>query len=140
MGYTRQKIDVFIDTEPGHFFELKFIRPIPSRATRPFPQHRGSLIADLLRLSSLQKDGIKNLLLVADIPFVRHLVKKPGFPMITGEKWEGIASNLITVKTERNQVRGYMKFLNTNLRIKAFDDYPIGDHIYSLLWRIETIS
>jgi len=48
---SRGEFDVYIDVDPGCYIEVKYIRPIPSGMNIPLPQHRGSLINDLIRLA-----------------------------------------------------------------------------------------
>src|SRR4030042_5094546 len=43
---SRDKIDLFVSAKPKCYFEIKYVRPIPSGAARPLPQHRGKLIND----------------------------------------------------------------------------------------------
>jgi len=50
-GGSRGKFDIYIDVGPGHYIEVKYIRPIPSGMNLPLPQHRGSLINDVIRLA-----------------------------------------------------------------------------------------
>jgi hypothetical protein len=101
---SRSKIDLFVATDPEYYFEIKYIRPIPSRATRPLPQHRGKLINDLGKLIELATpESRRFLLLVADDKFVEHLVKKPGFPL--KGSWKGGIQEMVTCETERREIK-----------------------------------
>jgi len=102
-GYTLKDLPVYIDVDPGYYIEVKYIRPIPSRLNLPLPQHRGSLINDLIRLAfRTPVKSNKYILLVASKEFITHLMNKPGFPLSPIENtWHGTIRDLIVVKNRR---------------------------------------
>lgn len=82
----KQKLDLFVDEDPGLCFEFKFYRPIPSEYNLPLTQHLGSFWADVLKLKHLCRHERSRFLTV----FMDHRVRsyfagKEGFPMTEGE-------------------------------------------------------
>ena len=101
---SRDKIDLFIPINKGYYFEIKYNRPIPSKATRPLPKHRGMLINDAVKLITMVPPKAKKfLILVSDEKFVKHLRKKRGFGL--KEQWSGKIKDLITCATEANEIK-----------------------------------
>ena len=131
----RDKIDVFLDANDGYYFEVKFMRPIPSRATRPLPQHRGALINDVTKLIKLTPhESRRFLLLVADNEFIRHIERKPGFPL-TGS-WRGQIEDLIVAETERRQI----KFPAHNLEIEmVVENKSEVNELVIVLWEMKSL-
>ena len=100
----------------------------------PLPQHRGTLLNDLVKLATLTPiQSIKYLLLIADENFVKHISRKPGFPL-NDKFWEGHIGELVTVKTESNQIKfNFPKDLEVKMRLtKASNIYSL----YAVLWNI----
>lgn len=131
----RDKIDIFLASNNGYYFEVKFMRPIPSRATRPLPQHRGALINDVIKLTKLTpNESQKFLLLVADDEFMRHIEKKPGFS--TTERWFGQIEELIVAETERRQIK-FPNAYNLNVEMAVVSNDEV-DGFFIVLWEIIT--
>lgn len=132
----RDKIDIFLDLNNGYYFEVKFMRPIPSRATRPLPQHRGALINDSIKLLKLTPhESHRFLLLVADHEFVRHIEKKPGFPL--NGRWYGQVEDLIVAETERRQIKFPTNNLNIEMAVTGKDEV---NELVIVLWEMKTSS
>jgi len=130
----RDKIDIFLASNNGYYFEVKFMRPIPSRATRPLPQHRGALINDVIKLIKLTPhESHRFLLLVADDEFIRHVEKKPGFPL-TGS-WYGQIEDLIVAETERRQIK-FPNSYNLNVEMAVVSEDEVNELII-VLWDIK---
>lgn len=131
----RNKVDLYIDVKPGYYIEVKYIRPIPSGMCRPLPQHRGTIIGDVVKLVKLvPKNSHKFVLLISDRAFINHLVKKPGFPILNKE-WSGKISELITNKTEMQQVKTGSTILEKHLSMVQIGMYVAND-LHILLWKI----
>ena len=130
----RDKIDIFLDLDNGYYFEVKFMRPIPSRATRPLPQHRGALINDAIKLIKLTPhESHRYLLLVADDEFIRHIEKKPGFPLMG--RWYGQIEDLIVAETERRQIKFPTHNLNIEMTVASRDEV---NELVIVLWEMKS--
>lgn len=133
---SRDKIDLYIDSSNGCYVEVKYIRPIPSGMTRPFPQHRGKIIADIAKLLSLVSEkAIKCILLVSDKSFINHLANKPGFPLYD-KSWSGSIESLVVNETERKQIGNFEKVKALNLRMLNRRLIKVNSLII-VLWQIE---
>ena len=76
-----QKLDLFLLSEKGVCFEIKFLREIPSGHNAPFTQHYGSVLADLLKLELFSESNkIKCFVLVCNSKFEKHLIGQ-GLPL-----------------------------------------------------------
>jgi len=129
---SRIKIDIYID--PCCYLEMKYVRPIPSEMNLPLPQHRGTLLNDLVKLATLTPiQSLKYLLLIADENFVKHISRKPGFPL-NDKFWEGHIGELVTVKTESNQIKfNFPKDLKVKMRLAKASNI---NSLYAVLWNI----
>ncbi len=133
---SRGKFDIYIDIEPGYYIEVKYIRPIPSGMNLPLPQHRGSLINDMIRLAfKTPAKSNKYLLLVASQEFIVHILNKPGFPL--NEKlWHGKIGDLIVVDTEKDKISNEnKKYLDKEVKQQLLiyrTTYPL----YIAMWKI----
>ena len=133
---SRGKFDIYIDVNPGYYFEVKYIRPIPSGRNLPLPQHRGSLIDDLIRLATrTSPESNKYLLLVATQEFIKHLTKKPGFPL-TKNIWHGAIRELIVTNTEENRISpGNRRHLEYKVGLEL-RSHKIVYPFHIILWRV----
>lgn len=81
-----QKVDLFVDDEPGLCFEFKFFRPIPSGYNPPMTQHLGSLWADIIKLAALfNRERSKFLVVFMDDLFRRYFLSRGVLPSKEGE-------------------------------------------------------
>jgi len=136
---SRDKIDLYLDIYPGYYVEVKYVRPIPSGMNRPFPQHRGKMIDDVLKLCILTpNESNKYLLLVADEEFIGHLNNKPGFSL-KYLNWHGAFNDLVVNKTERRQVRNFEEIKEREIDLVIKRAYKL-DTLVAVLWKINCSS
>lgn len=133
---SRGKFDIYID--PGHYVEVKYIRPIPSGINLPLPQHRGALINDLIRLAyKTPPKTNKYLLLVASREFITHISNKPGFP-IHSTSWHGKIRDLIVTATEDNKIsKENRTYLNQKVELELLR-HEITYPLHIILWKVIT--
>lgn len=142
MTGSRDKLDIYIDEDPGYYIEVKYIRHIPSRKNIPLPQHRGSLINDMIKLVyKTPAKANKYLLLVTTNEFFTHILNKPRFPL-DKESWHGRIRDLITTDTEENRLSGEnKKYLDKEAGLQLLK-YEIVKHrttnlrFHIILWKV----
>lgn len=137
---SRGKFDIYIDINSGYYVEAKYIRPIPSGMNLPLPQHRGSLINDLIRLSYRTPTKAKKyLLLVASREFITHTLNKPGFPT-RNKTWHGRIRDLIVTATEYNKIsKENRTYLDQKLELQLLR-HEATHLLHIILWKVITLS
>jgi len=137
---SRGKFDIYIDINPGYYIEVKYIRPIPSGMNIPLPQHRGSLINDLVRLSYRAPTKAKKyLLLVACREFITHISNKPGFPT-RNKTWRGRIKDLIVTETEDKKIsKENRTYLDQKLELQLLR-HEVTRLLHIILWKVITLS
>jgi len=135
---SRGEFDVYIDVDPGCYIKVKYIRPIPSGMNIPLPQHRGSLINDLIRLAyKTPAKANRYLLLIASREFINHISKKPGFPLHE-KPWRGKIEELIVTATEDKQISKEGKVhLGQEVELQLLK-HEIAYPLHIALWKVTT--
>ena len=135
---SRGKFDIYVDVDPGYYIEVKYIRPIPSGMNLPLPQHRGSLINDMIRLAyKTPAETNKYLLLVASREFITHISNKPGFPL-QEKPWHGKIRDLIVTATEENKISKENKiYLEHEVELRLLK-HEILHRLHIVLWKVTT--
>lgn len=135
---SRGKFDIYVDVDPGYYLEVKYIRPIPSGMNLPLPQHRGSLINNIIRLAyKTPAKTNKYLLLVASREFLTHISNKPGFPL-RQKPWHGKIRDLIVTPTEANKISKENRvYLDHDVELRLLK-HEMLHWLHIVLWKITT--